>query len=93
MKKKNPLRNDEGFTLVEIMIVTQAINGSGDTGTPTAIDFIGFWLVQIPLAYWLATSMFLEQNGAFWAITIAETLITIMGVIVFRSGRWKRMIA
>ena len=75
------------------MIVTQAINGSGDTGTPTAIDFVGFWLVQIPLAYWLATSMSLEQNGAFWAITIAETLITIMGVMVFRSGRWKRMIA
>jgi putative MATE family efflux protein len=75
------------------MIVTQAINGSGDTGTPTAIDFVGFWLVQIPLAYWLATSMSLEQNGAFWAITIAETLVTILGVIVFRSGRWKRMIA
>ena len=75
------------------MIVTQAINGSGDTGPPTAIDFVGFWLVQIPLAYWLATSMSLEQNGAFWAITIAETLVTILGVVVFRSGRWKRMIA
>ena len=75
------------------MIVTQAINGSGDTATPTAIDFVGFWLVQIPLAYWLATTLALEQNGAFWAITIAETLITVLGVIVFRSGRWKRTIA
>ena len=75
------------------MIVTQAINGSGDTATPTAIDFVGFWLVQIPLAYWLATSLSLEQNGAFWAITVAETLITVLAVIVFRSGRWKRTIA
>ena len=75
------------------MIVTQAINGSGDTATPTAIDFVGFWLVQIPLAYWLATRLALEQHGAFWAITIAESLITVLAVIVFRSGRWKRSIA
>ncbi len=75
------------------MIVTQAINGSGDTYTPTAIDFIGFWVVQIPVAYWLATARALEQNGAFWAIVIAETLVTVLGVIVFRSGRWKRKIA
>lgn len=75
------------------MIVTQAINGAGDTGTPTAIDFVGFWLLQIPLAYWLATEMSLDQNGAFWAITIAETFITVLSVIVFRRGRWKRTIA
>lgn len=75
------------------MIVVQAINGAGDTATPTVIDFIGFWLFQIPLAYWLATSVGLGPNGAFWAIVATETLVTILGAIVFRRGRWKRTIA
>jgi putative MATE family efflux protein len=75
------------------MIVTQAINGAGDTATPTVIDLVGFWLLQIPLAYWLATDMSLAQNGAFWAIVVAETCITVLATIVFRRGRWKRTIA
>jgi Na+-driven multidrug efflux pump len=75
------------------MIVVQAINGAGDTATPTVIDFIGFWLFQIPFAYWLATSVGMGPNGAFWAIVATETLVTILGAIVFRRGRWKNTIA
>ena len=75
------------------MIVVQAINGAGDTATPTVIDFIGFWLLQVPLAYWLATDVGLGPNGPFWAIVAAETFITILGALVFHRGRWKRTIA
>jgi len=75
------------------MIVVQAINGAGDTATPTVIDFIGFWVLQIPLAYWLATKVGLGPNGAFWAIVVTETFVTILGVIVFRRGRWKHTVA
>jgi Na+-driven multidrug efflux pump len=75
------------------MIVVQAINGAGDTATPTAIDFVGFWLLQVPLAYWLATAIGLGPNGPFWAIVAAETFITVLGALVFRRGRWKHTIA
>ena len=75
------------------MIVVQAMNGAGDTATPTVIDFVGFWLLQIPLAYWLATDVGLGPDGAFWAIVVGETFVTILGVIIFRRGRWKHMIA
>lgn len=73
------------------MIVVQAINGSGDTATPTVIDFAGFWVLQLPLAYWLATAAGWGPNGAFAAIVAAETFITILGVIIFRRGRWKQV--
>ena len=71
------------------MIITQALNGAGDTVTPTLINFVCFWVLQIPLAYWLATDLSLGPNGVFIAIVVSESLVTILSVIVFRSGRWK----
>jgi putative MATE family efflux protein len=75
------------------MIVTQALNGAGDTTTPTVINFLCFWVLQIPLAYWLATRLSLGPNGVFWAIVVSETLVTVMGVTVFIRGRWKQQVA
>jgi putative MATE family efflux protein len=75
------------------MIITQALNGAGDTITPTVINFLCFWVLQIPLAYWLATSLSLGPNGVFWAIVVSETLVTVLGVTVFIRGRWKHQSA
>ena len=75
------------------MIIIQALNGAGDTTTPSIMNFICFWLLQIPLAYWLATAAGLGPNGVFLAIVIAESLLTVLGVLVFRTGRWRRSLA
>ena len=71
------------------MIIIQALNGAGDTTTPSLMNFICFWLLQIPLAYWLATAAELGPNGVFLAIVIAETILTAMAVVVFRTGKWR----
>jgi putative MATE family efflux protein len=71
------------------MIIIQALNGAGDTTTPSVMNFICFWLLQIPLAYWLATAAKLGPNGVFLAIVIAETILTAMAVAVFRTGKWR----
>ena len=71
------------------MIVVQAFNGAGDTMTPTKINFLCYWMLQIPLAYWLAKYVDLGTTGVFLAITIAESLIAVVGVMVFRRGGWK----
>lgn len=70
------------------LVLTQALNGAGDTDTPMWINFFAFWLVQIPLAYWLANSMGLEAGGVAWAIVLSESLMSIMALVVFRRGRW-----
>ena len=71
------------------MVMQQAFNGAGDTVTPTIVNFFGFWLFEIPLAYWLAIPRGLHSNGVYLSIAIAESAIAIASVILFRRGRWK----
>jgi Na+-driven multidrug efflux pump len=71
------------------MIIIQALNGAGDTRTPSILNLIVFWLTQIPLAWLLAAPLALGPNGVFWAIVISESLLTVLGVLVFRRGAWR----
>jgi MATE family, multidrug efflux pump len=71
------------------MVMLQAFNGAGDTITPTIVNFFGFWLLEIPLAYWLAIVVGLHANGVYFAIVIAEASIAAAGIILFKRGRWK----
>ncbi len=71
------------------MVMLQAFNGAGDTVTPTIVNFFGFWLLEIPLAYWLAIPMGLHSKGAYIAIVIAECSIAAASAVLFKRGKWK----
>ncbi|HKV63269.1 MAG TPA: MATE family efflux transporter [Candidatus Acidoferrum sp.] len=71
------------------MVMLQAFNGAGDTVTPTIVNFFGFWLLEIPLAYFLAIPGHMQSNGVFWSIVIAEGAIAAVSIVLFKRGRWK----
>src|SRR5712692_8882845 len=71
------------------MVMLQAFNGAGDTVTPTIVNFFGFWLLEIPLAYWLAIPLRLQSNGVFYAIVVAEGSIAVASAVLFKRGKWK----
>jgi Na+-driven multidrug efflux pump len=77
-----------GFYAVGLIMV-QAFNGAGDTGTPTWLNALCFWVLQLPLAYALAQWLALGPTGVFWAAAIAESLLAVLAWVLFRRGAWK----
>lgn len=71
------------------MVLNQAFGGAGDTRTPTVINFVCFWLIQIPLAYFLAKIWNWGPEGVYWAVAISETFLAIISIWIFRKGKWK----
>ena len=72
------------------MITVQSFNGAGDTTTPTWINLISYWIVQIPLAWFLSVTMGWGPTGVFVTIGIAQVVLAIVGTLWFRAGHWKR---
>lgn len=71
------------------MVLVQAFNGAGDTRTPTIMNLVIYWLMQIPLAYLLSVQLSLGAPGVYWTVVICETLFSIAGYFLFKKGKWK----
>jgi putative MATE family efflux protein len=71
------------------MVSVQAFNGAGDTRTPTLINIVFFWLIQIPLSYFLAIELEWAHSGVFWGVFISETSVGLFTLWLFSKGKWK----
>jgi putative MATE family efflux protein len=71
------------------MTFGQAFGGAGDTRTPTIVNFVCFWLIEIPLAYYLVEQANWGIEGVLWSIAISEVLLAIIFIVLFRQGKWK----
>ncbi len=81
-----------GFIFYGIgMVMIQALNGAGDSKTPTWINLACFWFFQIPLAYVLAKIVGIGPEGAFIGIPVAETAIAVAAYYYFKKGKWKKV--
>jgi putative MATE family efflux protein len=73
------------------MVMIQALNGAGDSKTPTLINLFGFWFFQIPLAWVLAKGFDMGPIGAFIAIPVAESVLALLAWYYFKKGKWKEV--
>lgn len=46
-------------------------------------------MFQIPLAYILAKALDVGPTGVFVAIALSYSLSAVIGVLLFRRGKWK----
>lgn len=72
------------------MVTVQAFNGAGDTITPTKINAVFFWLIQIPLCYLLAIHLGWKELGVFWGVFVSETSVGLFTLWLFTRGGWKQ---
>ncbi len=74
------------------MIPIQAFNGAGDTRTPTLVNFICFWLLEIPLGYYFGVSLGYAVEGVVWAVVVAEVILGVLAIYLFWRGSWKNAV-
>lgn len=71
------------------MVFTQSFNGAGDAWTPTIINLLCFWVLELPLAYLLSHVFDVGPFGVFLSMTLAFSSLAVVSGLVFRRGRWK----
>ena len=73
------------------MVLTAALNGAGDTWTPTVLNLVCFWAFAVPCAWWLSRGA-LGPQGVFIAIASSFVALTGLSWAVFRRGKWRTRI-
>jgi putative MATE family efflux protein len=71
------------------MVLTAAFNGAGDTRTPTLINLVSLWIIELPLAWLLAHSAGLGPSGSFVAMSVGFSTLAFLSAWIFSKGRWK----
>lgn len=71
------------------MVMAQAINGAGDSWTPTMLNLVCFWLIQIPLAWFLVKKMDTGPVSISIAVVISESILALLCILFFKKGKWK----
>jgi len=75
-------------------VAAGVLRGIGDTHAPAIINVVGFWLIGLPVSWWLA---FREGGGAvglWWGIVVglAAVALILLGRVRVRLGRTMRRI-
>lgn len=73
------------------MVIGQSFNGAGDTKTPTYMNLVCFWVVQIPMAYVLAKGLKMGPTGVYIAQTFSFSLLAVVSIVIFKKGKWKQV--
>jgi putative MATE family efflux protein len=71
------------------MVLTAAFNGAGDTRTPTVINLVSLWILELPLAWLLAHSAGLGPSGSFVAMSVGFSTLAFLSAWIFSKGHWK----
>jgi len=71
-----------------INIMNGAMRGAGDTLFAMINGIVTFWLIRLPLAFYLSERI--GYRGIWWAISISITIGFLATCLYYLSGRWKK---
>ena len=70
------------------MVLTGALQGAGETVSPTAITVVTMVCLRLPLGWFLLRHF--GVHGAWWAMTVSTIAQGILTVFLFRQGNWRK---
>jgi Na+-driven multidrug efflux pump len=73
-----------------VIVLSQSLNGVGETMVPMLVTLTTMWLLQVPLAYFLSKYTGLGMYGVRWGIVIALVCRAVIYIIYFKLGTWKQ---
>ncbi|MEW6027174.1 MAG: MATE family efflux transporter [Planctomycetota bacterium] len=73
------------------MIHQGTFRGAGDTAIPLYINFIGVWLIRLPIAFVFANVFHWGLAGAWLTMPIDWLVRAVVYNIIFRTGRWQKI--
>ena len=66
-----------------------ALQGAGETMSPTVLTTVTMIFIRLPLAWLLLKNYGLD--GAWWAMSLSTILQGLCVIVVFRQGRWQKI--
>jgi len=69
-------------------IFNGTFTGAGDTKTSMVLSVFAFWVLRLPLAFFLSHTS-LGFYGVCWSFPITMVISSFIGYFVFTSGKWK----
>ena len=80
-----------GYVIFSINVVLWGvIRGAGDALTPMWMSFINTIVIRVPTAY-LFVHLLGRPEALFYSLLVGWICITILGVIAYKIGRWRKM--
>lgn len=73
------------------MTLSGALQGAGDTRSPTVVTFVTMWLVRLPMTYWLCITLGLGATAAWWAMAVSMMASGIIISAIFARGSWRNI--
>ncbi|MFP4367413.1 MAG: MATE family efflux transporter, partial [Bacteroidales bacterium] len=75
------------ITFTGMFVIGGVMRGAGDTIVPMFITLVSLWVVRIPLAFLLSSTM--GETGIWWAIPIGWVSGMLLSYLYYLTGRWK----
>lgn len=80
------------FALMGLQLsLAGTFRGAGDTLAAMLLSAIGTWLVQLPIAWLLAHQAGLGVRGIWMTYPLAGLVNTLIALLYWRHGRWRRL--
>jgi MATE family multidrug resistance protein len=64
------------------VVASGILRGAGETRVPAAANLVGYWIVGIPIGWWLATGAGLGPCGLWWGLTFG--LVAVAALLAWR---------